>query len=143
MKVLELKGKTMTIVLRSDDIVETIENKGWDQPDTLEIAKGDLAIIRKVIDGQPRGLLIETPSRYTSKVILDYYQNTELGAIARALILNSFAAKVVGNLYLKLSKGKSNEAGRIVPTKLFTDKEAGEKWLLKKIKEHKNNLETN
>lgn len=82
-------------------------------------------------------ILIEVPSRYASKEILQHYQSVELGEVARVLLLNSFATKVVGNLYLKLSKENPNEAGRVVPTKLFTKKAEAEKWLLAEIEKQK------
>lgn len=131
----EYKVKSGTVILRSDDIVELINDKDWNETDTLEVARNITAGIREAIDGKPRGLMIEVPNRYTKREILKHYQNSELGAVARALILNSFATKVVGNLYLKLSKEKPNEAGRVVPTKLFTNKEEATKWLLEKMQE--------
>lgn len=79
-------------------------------------------MIKELIDGQPRAFLIEVPKHYTSKEILNYYQYIEVGDVARALVLNSFATKVMGNLYFKLSKGKPNEIGRLIPTKLFRKK---------------------
>jgi hypothetical protein len=134
----EFKTRAMTIVLRLDNIVELINNKDWEQPDTMEIAIENMAMVKKVIDGESRGFLVEVPNKYTTRELLNYYQNIEVGDIARALVLNSFAAKVVGNLYFKISGGKLNEVGRIVPVKLFTDKEAAVKWLLEKMEEHKN-----
>ena len=65
--------------------------------------------------------------------MLDCYQRAEWGEVAIALLLASFGAKVIGNLYLKLTKNKPNEAGRVVPVKLFTKKEVAEEWLLGEI----------
>lgn len=125
---------SIVVILRNDGIVEIINNEEWNQPDTLEVAKKDTSIIKELIGDKPNHcILIEVPSRYASREVLQHYQSVELGEVARALLLNSFATKVVGNLYLKLSKGKPNEAGRVVPTKLFTKKEEAEKWLLSKI----------
>lgn len=124
---------SIVVILRNDGIVEIINNEEWNQPDTLEVAQKDTSIVKEVIAGRPNHcILIEVPSRYASKEVLQHYQSVELGEVARALLLNSFATKVVGNLYLKLSKGKPNEAGRVVPTKLFTKKEEAVKWLLNK-----------
>jgi hypothetical protein len=124
----KIKGNGVIVVLRSDGIVDVLDNKEWDQQDTLKTAKEDTSLMKKVIDGQPgRCILVEIPSRYVSREILNHYQSVELEEVARALLLNSFAAKVVGNLYLKLSKEKPNEAGRIVPAKLFTKKRRGDK----------------
>ncbi|MBL4648728.1 MAG: hypothetical protein JKY03_03285 [Aureispira sp.] len=127
------KTKALTIILRSDNILEAFNNKDWNEPETLEIAKENAFMLKKVIDGQSVGLLVEIPHKYVTKEILTYYQNFEMGAVARAMFLNSFAAKVVGNLYFKLSKGKLNEVGRAVPTKLFTKKAEAVEWLLEQI----------
>lgn len=127
----KIKGNGIIVVLRSDGIVDILDNKKWKQQDTLKTVREDTTLMKKVIDGQPnRSILIEVPSRYVSREILNHYQSVELGEVARALLLNSFAAKVVGNLYLKLSKEKPNEAGRIVPAKLFRKKEKAVEWLL-------------
>lgn len=133
-----ITGNGIIAVLRKDGILDVLDNKEWNQRDTLESVTEDTSLMKKVIDGQPnRSLLIEVPSRYISKEILSHYQSVELGEVARVLLLNSFGAKVVGNLYLRLSKGKPNEAGRIVPAKLFTDKYKAIKWLLKVVEEQK------
>ena len=135
-EVQRVKGNGIIVILRKDGIVDVLDNKEWKQQDTLESVKVDTSIMKKVIDGQPnRSLLIEVPSRYISREILSHYQSVEMGEAARVLLLNSFSAKVIGNLYLKLSKGKPNEAGRIVPAKLFTDKYKAVKWLLKTMEE--------
>lgn len=133
----EYKGKAATLILRPDDIVEYANNKDWDQPETLEMAKEIMEKSKEFIDGKPRAYLVEVPKNYMPKEILNYYQHTEIGDVARALVLNSFATKVIGNLYFKMSKGKPNEAGRVVPTKLFTDKETAIKWLVEEIAKHK------
>jgi len=80
-------------------------------------------------------LLVTAPSLYQGKEVLNSYQQADLNEAARALVVNSFTAKLVGNMYLKLAKGKPNESGRIVPSKLFTDEEKAIDWLRKKIKE--------
>jgi hypothetical protein len=134
----EYKTKAATVVLRPDGIVEYINNKDWDEPETMELAMEIMGMAKKLIDGQPRGFLVEVPAVYTPKEILKYYQQVEIDDVGRALILNSFATKVMGNLFIKLSKGKTNEAGRLVPTKLFTNREAAIEWLLKEIAKHKN-----
>lgn len=133
----EYKTKAATIFLRPDDIIEYTINKEWNQAETLDLAKETMEIIKKLVDGQVRAFLVEVPKHYTPREVLNYYQYVETGDVARALVLNSFATKVMGNLYLKLSKGKPNEAGRVVPTKLFTKKEEAEEWLLEEIEKNK------
>jgi hypothetical protein len=133
-----IKGNTVTVVVRQDDILEINDNSDWNEPDSLEIVKEDTALIKKIVGGHPhKALLIEVPSKHVSREILSHFQVVETGAIARGLLLSSFATKIVGNLYLKLSGGKANEAGRIVPVRLFTKKEDAIKWLLEQIEKHK------
>lgn len=129
-----VQGNTITIVLRKDNILEIVDNEDWNQADSLETVKKDTLLIQKIISGQTKALLIHLPNRHTSKEILNHYQQTETGAVARGLLISSFATKVMGNLYLKLFGGKPNEAGRVVPVKLFTKREEGIEWLLGKLK---------
>lgn len=129
-----VQGNTITIVLRKDNILEIVDNEDWNQADSLEVVKKDTSLIQNIINGQEKALLIHVPNRHTSKEILNHYQQTETGAVARGLLISSFATKVMGNLYLKLFGGKPNEAGRVVPIKLFTKREEGIEWLLGKLK---------
>lgn len=133
----EYRTEEMTIVLRDNGIIELISNKDWQGVGTLENAIEIMSIIKGLTKNEVRGCLVEVPNRHASKEVLAYYQNTEAGAIAQALLLNSFGAKVMGNLYLQLFGGKPNEAGRVVPIKLFTKKEDAITWLLEKLKENK------
>lgn len=129
-----VEGNTITIILRKDNILEIVDNEDWNQADSLEVVKKDTLLIQKTINGQTnKALLIHVPNRHTSQEILNHYQQTETGAVARGLLISSFATKVMGNLYLKLFGGKPNEAGRVVPIKLFTKKEEAIKWLLEQI----------
>lgn len=137
MKELIIKGNRMIAILRTDGIIELVNNEEWNQPDTLEVVKEDTSELKKNINEKYKGLLILVTSRYVNKEILRHYQHSDFGEIARALVLTSFATKVIGNLYFKLSKGKPNETGRVVPVKLFTDRDVATKWLLEQIKEHK------
>ncbi|CAA6804824.1 MAG: Unknown protein [uncultured Aureispira sp.] len=130
----EYKTGALTITLRPDGIVHASNNEDWTDPDTLTTIKKDIAAIKEVFGGQPnRAILFEVPNRHIEKKLLDCYQAAEWGEVARALLLTSYGAKVIGNLYLKLSKEKPNEAGRIVPMKLFTKKEVAEAWLFEQI----------
>ena len=132
------KVKIVTFTSRPDDIIEIVDNEDWNESDTLEIVKRDTAVLAKIIDGQSnKALFIEVADKHTSKDIINFYQDIELGEVARALLINSFGARIMGNLYLKLFGGKPNEAGRVVPIKLFTKKEEGIKWLLSQLKENK------
>lgn len=106
----------------------------WEGEDDLATAKeamdGARSYFGEVIN---KGLLVIGPTIYKNREILNYYQQRELNEAARAIIVTSFGAKVFGNMYLKLAKNKKNEAGRNVPTKLFTDIDKGVAWLYNQI----------
>jgi hypothetical protein len=132
-----IKGKALKIVLNQAHIVELFNNEEWDKPEPLEVAIQDALLIKKVINDEGKGILIELPDKHASKETLNHYQTAELGEAARALVLKSFGAKVIGNLYFKFFGGKPNEVGRIVPVKLFTEKELAVKWLLEEVEKYK------
>jgi hypothetical protein len=132
---MQYKTQSITIIVHPNDIVEIINNEGWDKPDTIETATENAAALKKAIDGKNRGLLSHMPDTYLSKEVLACYVDVEMGEIATALMTTSFGSKVVGNLYLKLT-GKVNkkEEDKItVPVEIFTKKEAAIKWLLNEI----------
>jgi hypothetical protein len=130
----EYQTAEMIIILRDNNIIELLSNEDWKGAGTLENAKEVMSTLKKITDeNNVRVCLIEIPNRHVSKEILTYYQSFEVGFTAQAFLLNSFGAKVMGNLYLKLFGGKANTAGRVVPTKLFTKKAEAEKWLLEEI----------
>lgn len=129
----------MTVIVRPNGIVETIVNKGWDKPDTVETATENAQVLKKAIDGKARGMLSLMPDSYLSKEVLACYIEAEIGEVATALITTSFASRVVGNLYLKLT-GKINkkEEDKIkTPVEIFNKREAAEIWLLNEIAKSK------
>lgn len=136
---MEYKTQSITVLVHPNDIVEIVNNEGWDKPDTVETATENARVLKKAIDGKKRGLLSHMPDTYISKEVLACYVDAEMGEIATALMTTSFASKIVGNIYLKLT-GKSTKADEDkikVPVEIFTKKEAAEKWLLKEIAKHK------
>jgi len=136
---IEYKTRAITITLRPNGIIHVSNNEDWNELDTLESTQENITLLKEVFDGQPdRCLLFEMPNRHVRKELLDCYQRAEWGEVAIALLLTSYGAKIVGNLYLKLSKNKPNEAGRVVPTKLFSNEEIAETWLLEQVKAQKN-----
>jgi hypothetical protein len=136
---MEYKTQSMTVIVRPDGIIETITNEGWDKPDTVETATENARILKKAIDGKARGVLSKMPDTYLSKEVLACYIDAEMGEVATALMTTSFASKVVGNLYLKLTGkvSKEDEKKIKVPVEIFNKREAAEEWLLKEIAKHK------
>lgn len=136
---MQFKTRALTIVVRPDGIVELLNNEDWNDPDTVEVAKENIAMLTKAVDGQPRGMLSHMPSTYMSKEVLQCYEDSEIGEVASALLTTSFGSRVVGNLFLKLT-GKSSTRGENgkAPVKIFTKKEDAEAWLLEQIARYKN-----
>lgn len=135
---MEYKTRSMTVIVRPDDIVETIANEGWDKPDTVETATENAQILKKAIDEKARGMLSFMPDTYLSKEVLACYIEAEIGQVATALITTSFASRVVGNLYLKLTGKINKKEDKIkVPVEIFNKREAAEVWLLNEIAKNK------
>lgn len=128
---MEFKTRALTLIVRPDDIVDVIPNENWIEPDTLEVAKENIAAMQKAIDGKPRALLSRTPSIYFSKEIMLYYSQAEVGEVATVMLTNSFGSKIIGTLFLKLTgKSRGDAPIRIFPT---SNRDEGIKWLLEQI----------
>lgn len=136
---MEYKTQSITVIVRPNDIVEVVNNEGWDKIDTVETATENARVIKLAIDGKKRGLLSHMPNTYVNKDVLACYVDAKMGEIAMALMTKSFASKVVGNLFLKLTEkaNKADDAEVTIPVKIFTKKEVAEKWLLKEIAKHR------
>jgi hypothetical protein len=128
---MEFKTRALTIVVRPDDIVDIIPNEDWGEPDTLEIAKENVAAMKRAVDGKPRALLSRTPNNYLSKEVMKYYSEAEVGEVATVMLTNSFGSKIVGTLFLKLTGKSRGDA----PIRIFStnDREEAIKWLLGQI----------
>jgi len=135
---MKFKTRALTLTVRPDGIVDIEPNEDWAEPDTMEIAKENIAAMKKAIDGKPRALLSRTPGVYFKKEIMLYYSQAEVGEVATVILTNSFGSKVVGNLFLKLTGKSRGDA----PIRIFstTDKEQGINWLLEEIVKAKKQL---
>ncbi|CAA6816774.1 MAG: Unknown protein [uncultured Aureispira sp.] len=135
---MKFKTKSLTIIVRPDDIVDVIPNEDWVEPDTMETAKENIAAMQKAIDGKPRALLSRTPGVYFKREIMVYYSQAEVGEVATVILTTSFGSKVVGNLFLKLTGKSRGDA----PIRIFSiaDKEVGIEWLLEEIAKAKKRL---
>ncbi|MBL4648414.1 MAG: hypothetical protein JKY03_01690 [Aureispira sp.] len=131
---MEFKTRALTIVVRPDGIIELLNNKNWDKPDTVEVAQENIVMLKKAVDGKFRGMLSHMPSTYMSKEVLNCYKNAEIGEVASALLTTSFGSKIVGNLFLKLTgKSSTRETDGKAPVRIFSKKEDAEAWLLEQI----------
>lgn len=131
---MEFKTRALTIIVRPDGIIELLNNESWNDPDSVEVAQENIVMLKKVVDGKARAMLSHLPSTYIPKEVLKCYENAEIGEVASALLTTSFGARVVGNLFLKLT-GKSSKRGANgkAPVKIFAEKKAAEAWLLEQI----------
>ena len=130
---MELRTRAMHVNIRPDGIIETAVPKDWDQPDTVEVAMENIEVLKQAVGAERRAILSHVPTNiHMSKEVMACYEEANIGHVANALLTNSFTAKVMGNLFLKLSSalpGKQNA----VPTKLFSKKADAEAWLLEQI----------
>lgn len=44
---MEYKTQSMTVIVRSDDIIELVTNDGWDKVDTIETATENASVLKK------------------------------------------------------------------------------------------------
>ena len=131
---MQFKTRALTIIVRPNGIVELLNNEDWNDPDTVEVAQENIAMMTKAVNGKARAMLSHMPSTYMSKEVLQCYEKSEIGEVASALLTTSFGSKIVGNLFLKLT-GKSSTRGASgkAPVKIFKKKEEAEAWLLEQI----------
>lgn len=108
-----------------------------DQDDVEAAIMGVEGIAEFTKETEHKAFLVTMPSLHQRKEVLDIYQQSDFNEAGVALVVKSFAGKIVGNMFLKLAN-KPNVMGRIVPTKLFTKEEKAIVWLQEQIKKAKN-----
>ncbi len=117
----------MHIVRTPDGIVTTTPQEAWEKPETIEVARENIAALIKITEGNTCALLMHLPNTYLGSDISKEYVTTLTTPVAVALISNSFASKVVGNLALKIVKVFSNQN---IPTRIFSQAVQAKAWLL-------------
>lgn len=127
---MELETRALKITVREDKIIELNTKESWNQPDTVEVALENIAMLKKAVDSGGRAMLSYMPGTYVEKEVLECYKKADIGHVASALLTTSFGSRIVGNLFLKVIG-----SGDAVPTKIFTKKEDAEKWLISRIAE--------
>jgi hypothetical protein len=118
-----LENETTKILIRPDDIVEIYTKETWDQPDTVETALAAALLVKKAVGGKRRATLNFVPSFYVRKEIVTAFNSVDAKQVAGAMVVDSFGAKILGNLALKFHKNSC-------PAKMFTQKAEAEAWLL-------------
>lgn len=117
------RTQSLELVVRPDNIIEATVPADWNQPDTVETTRENALLLQKVIKGNRYAILTTVPSIHMNREIIEVYNEIETGQIADALIVDSFGARVLGNLALKVIKLNR-------PMRLFTDRAKAESWLL-------------
>ncbi len=128
---MELSTRSMTLRRTPDGIISMATTEGWDKTDTLETAKENVVIMREITKDQPCAFLVEPHASYVSKEVLQHYNEAKIETVATAMVTNSFASKVVGNLYLKIMSmvPAGDQKAKDYPIKLFSKREEAVKWL--------------
>lgn len=127
---LDYHTEEFTYTLRPDSIIEINIHKDFDGNFALEKVEENLQLLDEVIDRKPRALILHFPDKYVKKDILKKYSEPAKHVIARAFLAKSFAAKLIGNLYLSVvQRITTNE----IPSKIFSEKEEAINWLEKHL----------
>lgn len=121
---MRIETRSAVFERKSNEIVYMFHREDWPEPDTLQTAKENVDALTKLIDGKNRGFIVYFSNSWIPKEILEYYRDAKPGQVATAFVVNSFATKVVANLFLKLASGKDRE-----PTKVFSTESDAEAWV--------------
>lgn len=123
----------LALAWREENIISVRQIHTLDVEDDVEAARQGIAGLIKFAEGPTRkGLLALLPPLYQKKEVLRLFQKADFNEAAVALIVKSFAGKIVGNMFAKIAS-KPNANGRITPTKLFTDENKAISWLREQI----------
>ena len=124
----------------NNSIIQVRYLENWDGEDNIETAKQVVDGIRSFATSKDFiGILFIPSALYRKKEVLDFYQQQDMNEIARAVAVKSYAAKLVGNIYLRLANGKPNENGRLILNKLFNNEEKALFWLQQELRRNKSN----
>lgn len=110
---------------KPSNIVYLKHKEDWAEPYTLDTAKANLAALRSLIEGRQCGLVVYPPNIHLPKEVLEHYQEARAGQVATAFVINSFAKKIVANLFIKLASKRDIE-----PTKAFNNEDDATQWVL-------------
>ena len=117
----------MQIELDDEGIITVHPVEGFAGPETLEIAKENLASISEHALEKLKGAFFYLPPYYVNVEATRYY-GKHAPNVPCVLVGDSFIKKMVGNFLLGLINSKR-------PIKLFSDEVEAKKWLRQKIKE--------
>lgn len=96
---------------------------------SVDEVENNLAMLKKAANNKKAATLVHVPNIYIKKKLLKRYSDVDY-VISTALLVNSFASKLIGNLFISVILRFNS---RQVPTKLFTNKGLAIKWLEKQL----------
>jgi hypothetical protein len=132
---MEYKTTELTITVQPNNIIEIKIRDDLKEGFTMEGAIENIALIEKIVNNEPRCVIVWMPDIYMKKDIIKHYNEFEQKFVITALITKSFASKIVGNLFLTLrARFISKNTIKTNPIKLFTAKEEATTWLLETMK---------
>jgi hypothetical protein len=134
---MQYKTKEMYIKVHSNNIIELSSTEEAKGVLTLEEVDNNLAVIEEATKGKIMASLVHISNAYVKKEVLKKYSDLDFGIIAVALLVNSYASKLIGNLFLTLVLRFSSKQ---IPTKIFTVKEEAVQWLEEKLAKEKEGL---
>ncbi|BDS11754.1 DUF7793 family protein [Aureispira anguillae] len=130
---MQYKTKELTVTVRPDTIIEITTNPEISEY-TIQGAEENVALMRKIVDKKPRSVMVWMPSAYMKKEIIKYYNEFEEDNVATALLTESFASKLIGNLFLTLrTRLVPNQKTKTNPIKIFKDPNEATEWLLEHL----------
>lgn len=121
---------SMQLTLRANNILEMAVPSTWKDPDTIETAQQNVALLHQVLEGKNCAILVEPINNHLTREVMACYREVGKKSIATALLTNSFGSKIVGNVYLRLMKITVGTKRPTRPIKLFNNKEEATQWLL-------------
>lgn len=118
----EIKTRDYWIRLRTDGIIETRAIESENMRHDVEEAKVVIAAVLEISEGKKYPLLNVLGDIYVTEAAQKYYQSQPPAACASAMIVKTFAQRLIGNFFLNYRKLP-------IPTKLFESEEMAIKWL--------------
>ena len=119
----KIKTSISEMYIDSEEILHIEMLQGADV--TLDKAKENFIAIKQLLNGKKALILINIKPgfkfRSEARIYAANNQN-EFNRVATAFVVNSFAGKLVVNLYIKFNKP-------LVPTRMFLSEENALKWL--------------
>ncbi|CAA6804388.1 MAG: Unknown protein [uncultured Aureispira sp.] len=127
---MECKTRELTISLMPNNVIVSEFNNNITEL-SIEGVEETLEVLREfnTINERPKGGVAEMPSFYVNKKIIKMYTTTDvLIPVALGLVANSFASKLVGNLFLTL-RARFGSSTQDYPIRVLSTKKEAIEWV--------------